>query len=230
MPSKRVKGIGQASGVDDLTNRSPALVGLFSKQIEFMQLSEIRGEHSQVRDIETVLNRPPFPLPPLKCLPRGIVTSILECMPLLVMKEKDAVVCVGNIRLYRLANYALDPNQNSGLSAPPNVAGKPAETTSNLTEGLPAVLRLQQLVSICIASATARYFRTDRVGRLFVASRINLARILGRFPWRRIEPVLCHEPLLTPLDHWIVEAADSSRGKARRDMMGRTAANTLSTL
>jgi hypothetical protein len=88
VPRKRVEGIARASGADDLTNRSPVLAGLFSKQIELMQLSEIRGEHSLVRDIETVLNRPPFPLPPSKCLPREIVRSLLECMPLLIMKRE----------------------------------------------------------------------------------------------------------------------------------------------
>ena len=111
MPSKRVEGIARASNADDLTNGSPLLVGLFSKQIELVQLAEIRGEHSLVSDIETVLNRPPFPLPPSKCLPREIVRNLLEVMPLLVTREKDDVVCVGNVRLYRLANYALDPQE-----------------------------------------------------------------------------------------------------------------------
>ena len=35
-----------------------------------------------------ILNRPPLPLPPLKCLTREI-RNVLECMPLLVIKEKE---------------------------------------------------------------------------------------------------------------------------------------------
>lgn len=111
LPSKRIGGVEPTSGADDLTIGSPLLVGIFSKQIEPVRLAEIHGEHSLVSDIETVLNRPPFPLPPLKCLPPEVVRSVLESMPLLVMKEQDEVVCVGNIRLYRLANYALAPQE-----------------------------------------------------------------------------------------------------------------------
>ena len=111
MPRKRTGRVEPASGADDLTNSSPLLAGLISREIEPVQLAEIRGEHSLVSEVEKVLNRAPFPLPPSKCLPREIVRNILEVMPLLVMREQDVVVCVGNIRLYRLANYALDPQE-----------------------------------------------------------------------------------------------------------------------
>lgn len=70
-------------------------------------LRDIQGEHSLVRDLDDILNLPPFPQPPTQNIPEDVVRHLLQRMPLLVCNENGATACIGNTRLYRLAHFVL---------------------------------------------------------------------------------------------------------------------------
>lgn len=85
--------------------------GTFPNQVVRMRLADIRGEHSLVKELEGVLKLPPFALPRSECMPKDVVRILVERIPLLTCKEKNAIVCIGNIRLYRLASFVLDESE-----------------------------------------------------------------------------------------------------------------------
>jgi hypothetical protein len=76
-----------------------------------MRLADIRGDHSLVKELQGALKLPPFALARSKCIPKDVVRILMERIPLLTCKEKNAIVCIGNIRLYRLASSVLDKSE-----------------------------------------------------------------------------------------------------------------------
>jgi hypothetical protein len=86
--------------------------GGFSDRIVPMRLDNICGEHSIVEELYIRLGLPYFPQPKVECLPKEIVRILLERTPLLICQEqKDREACIGNVRVYRLARFALDPTE-----------------------------------------------------------------------------------------------------------------------
>lgn len=89
--------------------------GEFSDRIVTYPLRTIQGEHPLVSSIEGLLNLPPFPQPPEDYVPKAVVHALLQRMPVLVRREKDAkerevIWCIGNARIFRLASSVLDPD------------------------------------------------------------------------------------------------------------------------
>lgn len=85
--------------------------GTFSNQVVWMRLADIRGDHSLVKELQGALKLPPFALARSECIPKDVVRILVERIPLLTCKEKNAIVCIGNIRLYRLASSVLDKSE-----------------------------------------------------------------------------------------------------------------------
>jgi len=76
--------------------------GCFSTIISEIPFGEITGEHDLVKQLYAELQLPYFPQPPVECIPKAVVLSLLRRIPILVRKEKGVNLCIGNVRLYRL--------------------------------------------------------------------------------------------------------------------------------
>jgi hypothetical protein len=81
-------------------------------QVIWVPLVEITGEHRIVEELNRELELPYGSSPRQECIPKGVVHNLLERMPILIHREKDRVLCVGNIRLFRLARVVLDPSES----------------------------------------------------------------------------------------------------------------------
>jgi len=77
-----------------------------------MRLENIGLEHHLARDLEREMGLPFFAAPPREHVPAAWVVALLERMPLVVREDHgEGVTCVGNIRLYRLAQIALSGDE-----------------------------------------------------------------------------------------------------------------------
>lgn len=94
-----------------VVSKHPSKTGGFANQVVRMQLVDIGGEHSIVTDLDSELNLPYLSQPPQESLPKDVVRILLERTPLLTRQEKGHAVCIGNIRLYRLALVILGPSE-----------------------------------------------------------------------------------------------------------------------
>lgn len=88
-------------------NQPKTVSGAFSDQIAPMRLADICGEHSLIRKLDGVLKRPPFPTPKSEFMPPRVLRHLLERMPILIAQENGKTVCIGNVRLFRLAGTVL---------------------------------------------------------------------------------------------------------------------------
>jgi len=102
------EGVPQEVGASDFPNRLERASGAFSKQVVPKQLEDIQGEHALVKGLEKTLKRLPIPLPGSEYMPPSVVLRLLDRMPILLTKENNTLYCIGNVRVYRLANCTLD--------------------------------------------------------------------------------------------------------------------------
>lgn len=75
------------------------------------RLGNIKEIHPLVLEIEAALKQPAYPLPRKESAPAELVRILLDGTPLLIRTEANVTVCLGQFRMYRLAQYVLDPNE-----------------------------------------------------------------------------------------------------------------------
>jgi hypothetical protein len=167
---------------------TPLQSGCFSNSISEVQFGDIAGEHDLVKKLYAELNLPFFPQPPAECVPKHVVLSLLQRIPILIRKERGHTFCIGNVRLYRLG-LAVQLDDGDSIRAVEYTGSLTKDRLAELKQGLlietflmPAIFGRRALETEALNIACARVAEKNLD---FWAAPDRLARLYREIPDRR---------------------------------------------